>query len=236
MRKSGWSIATGLLMLAPSVQAFPPYRSTDADTAPVGALEARLGLVRVQREADENRYAAPLLRLNLGIAPRAELVLESEYDLDESRLGDGALGIKLVSRGEAFRWGVETLALLPVNSTHSGAGIESQIVATWKRAPLRLHLNAGGIYDARPDDSERGWRASVLAEFEHSSGRFGVEVFAREFRHERTEVQLGAGWIVPAGPVEFRIGLHTGLTGNAPELTASLWISTQRTLWQSAPR
>jgi hypothetical protein len=45
-------------------------------------------------------------------------------------------------------------------------------------------------------------------------------------------VQLGAGWIVPMGPVDLRIGLHTGFTRSAPDFTASLWLSTQRTLWQ----
>lgn len=228
-------ICLALLALPSAVRAFPPYRSTDADTAPYGMLEARLGLLRVRREADENRYAAPLLRLNLGFAPQAELIFESEYDLDERHLGDGALGIKLVSRGDALRWGIETLALLPVNSAHSGVGVESQFVATWKRAPLRLHLNAGGIYDSRPDDTKRGWRASVLAEVEHRLGRPGLELFARGFRGEPTEVHLGAGWIVPAGPVDLRVGLHAGLTRSAPDFTASLWVSTQRTLWHGAP-
>jgi hypothetical protein len=231
MRAAAWSFTVVSLLAGLTARAFPPYRSTDAATAPVGVLEGRLGLFRVQREGDENRYAAPLLRLNLGLAERAELVFELEYDLEEDQLGDGALGLKLVTDGEAFRWGVETLALLRVNSEQSGLGVESQVLATWNRAPLLVHFNFGGIYDSRPESIERGWRASVLAEVEYTMGRAGLEIFARELRHEPTEVQLGAGWIVPMGPVDLRIGLHGGLTRSAPDFTASLWLSTQRTLW-----
>ena len=195
----------------------------------------RVGIVRVQREGDENSYDAPLLRLNLGIARNLELVSEFEYDQDEDQLGDGALGAKFVSGNGPLRWGVETLVLLPVNSTQSGVGIESQLLATWSEAPLRIHFNAGGVYDPRPDDTERGWRASVLAEYEHPLGRPGLELFTRQFRGEPTEVQIGAGWIAPVGKFELRIGVHAGLTSNAPDLTASLWFSTQRRLWQIPP-
>jgi hypothetical protein len=230
MRAVVW-LAVAILAIPAVAGAFPPYRSTDADTAPLGGLEARVGIVRVRREGDENSYAAPLLRLNLGIARNMELVSEVEYDQDEDQLGDGAVGFKLVTGEGRLRWGVETLALLPVNSMQSGVGFESQLVVTWSEAPLRLHLNAGGIYDPRPSDTERGWRASVLAEHEHSLGRSGLELFTRQFHGEPTEFQIGAGWIAPMGRFELRMGLHAGLTSNAPDLTASLWISTQRQLW-----
>jgi hypothetical protein len=158
--------------------AFPPYRSTDADTAALGVLETRLGLVRLQQDGSDDRYSAPLLRLNLGVSPAAELILESEYDLEEDRLGDGAVGAKLVARRETLSYGLETLALLPVNSTHSGLGAEAQLLATWRNEPLRIHANAGGFYDPRTSDIERGWRASMLAEVEQDYGRPGLELFA----------------------------------------------------------
>jgi hypothetical protein len=232
MRRAVW-LSVAIVGIPPVAGAFPPYRSTDADTAPLGVLEARVGIVRMQREGDENSYAAPLLRLNLGIARNMELVSEVEYDREEDQLGDGAIGLKLVAGEGPLRWGVETLALLPVNSMHSGVGIESQLVVTWSRAPVRVHFNAGGTYDSRPSDAERGWRASMLAEYEHALGRPGLELFARQFRGEPAEVQVGAGWIVPVRRFELRIGLHAGLTSHAPDLTASLWFSTQRRLWQS---
>ena len=40
--------------LSADAVAFPPYRSTDADTAEPGELEVRLGLLRVEREDDDN--------------------------------------------------------------------------------------------------------------------------------------------------------------------------------------
>lgn len=191
----------------------------------------RLGLVRAQQEAGENRYTSPLLRMSLGIAERAELVVGSEYDRDEGQVSDAAIGLKLVGREAAVRWGVETIALLPVDSSHSGVGLESQLLATWNPARMRLHLNAGAIYDPRPGEIERAWQASLLAEIERGAGRAGVELFARRFRHQSTEVQLGVGWIVPAGPLQVRMGLHGGLTGRAPDLTASLWLSAEWSLW-----
>jgi hypothetical protein len=229
MHKSAW-VSFAVLVLPSTAAAFPPYRSTDADTAAIGVMEVRVGVVRVRHEDGENRYSSPLLRLNLGLAPSAEMTMESEYDLDESRLGDGAIGLKLVSRGDAMSWGVETLALLPVNSTHSGVGVESQLLATWRPAQMQVHLNAGGFYDPRASETERGWRASLLAEVEHRLGRPGLELFARGFKDGNTEVQLGAGWIVPLGFLELRIGAHAGLTGNAPDFSATLWLSTERRL------
>ena len=52
--------AGGVALAAVSpAQAFPPYRTSDADTADPYALEVRVGLARVQREGDETEVAAP---------------------------------------------------------------------------------------------------------------------------------------------------------------------------------
>ena len=56
--------------------AFPPYRSTDADTADPWVFEARLGLLRLRRDGGDNVYSSPLLRLNLGLPHGLELVSE----------------------------------------------------------------------------------------------------------------------------------------------------------------
>jgi hypothetical protein len=95
MHNSAWVSLAVLALLPSPAAAFPPYRSTDADTAAVGVMEARVGVVRVRHDDSDNRYAAPLVRLNLGLAPSAEMTFESEYDLDENQLGDGAIGLKL---------------------------------------------------------------------------------------------------------------------------------------------
>jgi hypothetical protein len=211
--------------------AFPPYRSTDADTAPADVVEARVGLLRVQREHDENRYTAPLLRVNLGLTTNAELISELEYNVDDGHWSDGALGFKVISRGEPWSFGVETLALVPIAPHQSGLGVESQLLATWRRERWRMHFNAGGLYDARASDTRQGWRASMLTEREWYGARWGVELFGRRLESEPTQVQAGVGVIMPVQSVSVRAGVHAGLTADTDDVMASMWISGERKLW-----
>jgi hypothetical protein len=219
------------LGLAGAAAAFPPYRSTDADTAPPGVLETRLGLLRLEREDHENAYTTPLLRVNLGVAPRLEAISELEYDVDGARLGGGALGLKWAQPMEPVSVGVEALALLPVSSLHSGVGVEAQLVATHRRGPLRFHANAGGFYDPRFDERERGWRASLLAEWECGPARIGAELFAKQASGDGAELLAGPGVIWSFGAFDVRAGLQAGLTEEAPDLVANLWLSTEWRLW-----
>lgn len=222
--------------LPATAHAFPPYRSTDAETAQPGSVEVRLGLARVERNRHDDHYTSPLLRVNLGLIENLELVSELEVDQEEDRLGDGAFGFKWVALAEPLRLGVETLALLPVSSEQSGTGVESQLVATFLREPLRVHFNAGGFYDARPKDAERGWRSSLLAEVERGRLRAGVEIFAKQVHGEGVRVQAGPGIIVDVGPFDVRSALHVGLTSEAPDLVASLWITWKWQLWSGFRR
>lgn len=75
---------------------FPPYRSTDAETADPWTLEGRLGLFRIERERRENTYASPLLRFNLGLPGNREFVSEFEYRPDEGKAADAAVGFKWI--------------------------------------------------------------------------------------------------------------------------------------------
>ena len=217
---------------AASARAFPPYRSTDADTADAGALEVRLGLVRIAREDHDNTYQSPLLRINLGLPRSLELVSEFAYLPEEDRVGDAAVGFKWVPLRRAFSVGVETLALLPVSSSDDGAGVESQLLATFGKDPARLHLNAGGFYDARPADAQHGWRASALAEYQWGRFRPGLELFARQVWSEPVRVLAGPGIIMQVGPIDLRTALHVGLTREAPDLVGSLWLSWKWPIWR----
>ena len=231
-RGLGPAIVALLQLSASAAGAFPPYRSTDAETAEAGTLELRLGLGKVEREGGDNAYASPLLRANLGLARNLEFISELEYDADGGRLGDGAAGFKGVHvLSPSFSVGVETLALLPVSSRLSGGGVESQILATLRRDDLLLHVNAGGFYDPRQPETERGWRASVLAELRRGRWRPGLELFAKQVHGERTQVQAGPGVIVEVGPFDVRAGVHVGLTSAAPDLRATLWMSCKWTVW-----
>ena len=215
------------LCIAPAF-AFPPYRSTDANTADPYTLEIRLGLIRVDDTRTGTEILSPLSRINFGLPTKIELISELEYLPDKGRLGDGALGLKWVPIfGPTLSVGVETLALLPVRPGDSGLGLESQLVVTFWTDEMRVHVNAGGVTDARVSPSEDGWRASILVEFLHDQYRPGVELFAKQIDGDQADVRLGAGLIYDIGRFDFRTGIHAGLTEKAPKLSFNFWIAAE---------
>jgi hypothetical protein len=214
--------------------AFPPYRSTDAETAETGELEVRLGLGRLERESADNEYTVPLARVNLGLRPNLELITEFEHPTNDESADEAAFGFKWVSPLRELRFGVETLALPPMSAGHAGMGVESQALATLRRGSFRVHVNAGGFYDSRPADDERGWRGSVLIEQQRGRARLGVEIFAKKARSEKARAQLGPGIILQMGSFDIRGGLHVGLTSETPDLAVSFWISRKWGVWRPA--
>ena len=213
-----------VLVVAPAA-AFPPYRTTDADTAGAGMLELRLGLLKIQRRGSTSERRTPLTRTNIGIGAHYEIISEFEYSPDEHRLEEGVLGFKWARLSDGFGIGVETLALLPVNSTLSGGGIESQFLATFQQERWQIHMNAGGFYDPRSVQAEKGWRASILAEFPRERFRPGIELFAKDARSKSTRVQAGVGIIAEFERFEVRTGIHFGLSDAAPDVEASVWFA-----------
>lgn len=212
------------MLAPPAANAFPPYRSTDADTAGAGVVQLRLGLLKIQREHARSRRSTPLIRANFGIGESFEIVSELEYAPDDRALAEGALGFKWARRNGHGGIGVETLALLPVLAEQAGAGIESQFIATLEREHWQLHVNGGAFYDPRPATTERGWRTSVLAEFPRERWRPGVELFAKRRRGDAARVQAGVGLIADLPRMQVRAGLHAGLSDAAPDLEASVWL------------
>jgi len=226
-------ISTWVALLLPvAAQGFPPYRSTDADTAAPWTLEARLGLLKIQHADRQNSYTSPLLRLNFGFTRHFEILSEFEYDIEEGRVGDGAVGFKWAPIQRSISLGIETLMLLPVSSEYSGVGVESQLLATIERDRYQVHVNAGGFYDPRRKVTENGWRASVLTEARFGRFKPGLELFAKQVHHESTQVQAGPGIIFDLGPFEVRSAVHFGLTSSAPDFVTSLWISKEFPLRQ----
>lgn len=205
--------------------AFPPYRSTDAETAGDDTLEARIGLLRLQVNDSHSTRKTPLSRINYGIGAHFEVISELEYAIDDSQFDEGALGFKWAKLTNDRGIGVETLVLLPVQSQQSGAGLESQLIRTWRQERSRVHVNAGMFYDPRGASTERGWRASALAEFPRDRLRPGVELFVRDSNLTDTRMQAGVGLIASLESVEIRTGLHVGLNDAAPDLEASVWLS-----------
>ncbi len=228
-----------MLAVATEGYAFPPYRSTDAETAAPWTFEPRLGLLRVERESGSTEYTAPLLRANLGLPYRLELVSELEYRADEERVADAAAGFKwAMPAGElavgTAAIGIETLALLP-NPGRDEPGVQSLLLATLTAPPLRLHLNGGGFHDPAPPRSAEGWRGSLLGEVQVGRLRPGWEVFARQRSGESAELASGPGLIVDFGGFDLRTGLQFGVTERAPDLATSLWITTKLPLSRSSP-
>ncbi|HEX6277198.1 MAG TPA: hypothetical protein VFZ53_29355 [Polyangiaceae bacterium] len=213
-----------MLLEASVAHAFPPYRSTDAETADPWDLEGRLGFIRFTGDEGESIYATPLVRINFGLPQRVELTGEFEYLPVEGRVGDAAAGAKWVPYFHDLSLGIEVLALLPISS-EGGAGVESSLLATQRWEWTRLHLNAGGFYDARPTLVEKGWRAGLLGEIELGRFRPGVELFAKQVVSEPVAIQGGGGVIVKLGPIDLRTGAHAGLTNAAPDFVASFWIA-----------
>jgi hypothetical protein len=187
-------------------------------------LEGRLGFVRWTREQGENSFTAPLLRLNLGIPEGFEAVSEFEYSVAERQVEDAAVGVKWVPFRARFSFGTEVLGLLPISSA-GGAGTQALLLASYREAPLRIHLNGGGFYDARPAESELGWRASLLGELELGRARPGLELFTTRVNAEPVQVVAGTGVIVDVDIFVMRAGVHFGLTDDAPDVRTSLWIA-----------
>jgi hypothetical protein len=215
------------LLWAAQLRAFPPYRSTDAETAEPWVLETRLGLLRVRHEGPETGYISPLLRLNLGLPASTEIISEFEHRADTGGQDDAALGFKWVPIHWRLDAGVEALALLPIADGQSGAGVESQLLVTFRRDEWRMHVNAGGLYDGRPEPSQSGWRTSGLAEYRIGRWKPGLEIFARQLGGESLEMLAGPGVIVDVGRFDVRIGVHAGLTDASPDLTTNLWVATK---------
>jgi len=214
-----------IVALTGTARAFPPYRSTDAETAESFVLEARLGLLRLHRSEAANHYSAPLLRLNYGLPGRIELVAEAEFDASEGRLADAAAGVKWVPFLSTVSVGLEALVLLPIDSG-GGAGTESQALLTARLPGTLLHINAGGILDARPVETETGWRASALVEAPLEGWRPGLELFTRQLEGD-VEALAGAGAIIGLPPIDVRLGAHVGLTDTAPDLVVNLWLASK---------
>ena len=219
-------VLVAILAHVPPAFAFPPYRTTDADTADPYVLEVRLGLVKLERDNGKTETITPLLRANYGLPEHAEIISEFEYNPSKNKLEDGAVGFKWVPFPGNAGIGIETLVLLPVNRSLNGLGVESQLLATYRWDSIRIHVNAGGFSDPRGAVTETGWRASSLVEIPAGASRFGLELFAKNTTRERTDVRAGAGLTHDFGGFEVRTGVHFGLTENAPDIGVSLWIST----------
>jgi hypothetical protein len=211
-------------LIAVSAHAFPPYKLTDADTADPWTLEARLGLLQYTRDSGHEAYSSPLLRLNLGLPARTELLAETEYSRETDRVEEAAVGAKWIPWAGNPSFGIEALALLP-RAGETRMGAEASVLMTVREDALLVHVNAGGFDDQRPEHPDRGGRAGLLVETRLGGLRPGAELFAKGPESEPEQVSAGVGLIVPFDSFDLRIGGRFGLTEAAPDFTASIWVS-----------
>lgn len=204
--------------------AFPPYKSTDAETADPGTVEARLGFLDWTRENRQDSYSLPLTRVNLGLPRNLEFVTEFEYRSGQGRVGNAAAGLKWVPFSGSWSFGAESLALLPVSSV-GGAGIEGTLLATYHEHNFFFHLNAGGFTDNRHDEAESGWKVGALAEAVWGRFRPGLELFAKQVEFQPVQVLVTPGVIVDFGHFDLSIGVRLGVTDAAPDYGGNFWIS-----------
>jgi hypothetical protein len=152
-------------------------------------------------------------------------VSEFQYRADEEQVDDAAVGLKWVPFLGKLSAGIETLALLP-NAEGNEPGIESLLLLTGRRERLRLHLNAGGFYDPRPQEAEHGWKAGSILEIRFDRFRPGLEVFAKDSNAGEAELIAGPGLIFDAGAFDVRAGIHFGITRAAADSSSSFWLTT----------
>lgn len=222
------SVVLALLIMASVVapaQAFPPYRSTDADTADPHSIEVRAG-VQTAFDDGDTETLFPSLRVNLGLPGKLEIPTEFDFAPDGAGFDDGAAGLKWIPFvSENLSVGFESLVLLPIRPGDRNAGTETQIVSTINLANAQLHLNAGGVYDARAALTEKGWRASGLLEIPMGKSLVGLEFFAKDTNAGATDARVGAGIIYDMGSFDIRFAAHAGLTDAAPDATVNVWVS-----------
>jgi hypothetical protein len=184
-----------------------------------------LGLIQAERAKGETEYLSPLLRANIGLPDKFEILFEFGYLPDENEFADGAVGFKWIPSYGKFSAGMEILALLPIRPGDDGLGIQPQFLATWRNPKTRVHVNAGGFYDSRTSETKKGWRASILTEVTGDQFRPGIEIFAKQKNGEDVDIRLGAGFIKIIGRFDIRSGIHLGLTNEAPDIVFNFWIS-----------
>ncbi|MBI4382525.1 MAG: hypothetical protein HY579_00645 [Nitrospinae bacterium] len=204
--------------------AFPPYISTDADTADPWTLENRIGFFDLERDKKENAYASPLYRFNLGIPHHLEIVTEFENRPDLKQMGKANVGFKWIPLAGSWSAGIETLAHLPVKE-HGGPGMEGSVLLTVPKDNLRLHVNAGGFTDNGPVERESGWMTGAIMETYFGRFRPGLEFFAKQTAFEPVQASIDPGLIVDFGLFDARMGTRFGLTDAAPTLAGTLWVT-----------
>lgn len=210
---------------------FPPYQSTDAETATPGSVETRFG-GQWDHQQGSATYSSPLVNINFGLPHDLEIVSELWYQPGVSRVANAATGIKWVPyTSDTIGYAIETIAHLPTTQ-NSNAGVESTLITTMRRDNLLLHINVGGFTDPSPLTNGTGWTTGVLTEVLIGRFRPGLEFFLKKIDSQEIQATMTAGLITEFQHFDVRMGLTTGFTRTTPDISANLWVSAKIPLFE----
>jgi hypothetical protein len=172
------ALCAASLAFASEAKAYRPFDGTDADVAGFGEFELELGPAHYLTTPAGKYLIAPATVLNLGFAPRFELVVDAKNHValapvaGEStvRLLDTDVFIKILLRKGALQdatglsIATELGPLLPEIGGQNAFGAQANLITSYRWSALALHLNTSAAY-SRARNFE-GF-ASVIVEGPH---------------------------------------------------------------------
>jgi hypothetical protein len=202
-----WAILLSLVATTWSATAlaYRPFDGTDAAVADPGEIEIELAPAGYLRQGPERTLIAPAARLNYGIAPGWEAVLEGQAAHGLSAAGrssliDNAASLKHVLREGSLQDGTgpsvatEFGLLLPGINDEPGLGGSLAGIVSQRWAWLTVHVNLAGavtrqqhgeVFIGTIVEGPQAWPVRPVAEFFHQ----------REFGQQRVSSALvGAIW------------------------------------------
>jgi hypothetical protein len=203
-----WAILLSLVATTWSTGAlaYRPFDGTDAAVADPGDIELELAPAGYLRQGPERTLIAPAARINYGIAPGWEAVLEGQavHGLSaaarRSSLVDNAASLKHVLREGSLQVGTgpsvatELGLLLPGINDEPGLGGSLAGIVSQRWEWLTVHVNLAGavtrqqhgeVFIGAIVEGPQGWLVRPVAELFHQ----------REFGQQRTSSALvGAIW------------------------------------------
>lgn len=210
-----------------TAEGYRPFDGTDAAVAETGEVEIELGPAEYLREVAERTLFAPNVRLNCGITPGWEAVLEGEF---AHGLSAGTRGTSLVGNG-AFLKGVlrdgslqeksgpsiatEFGVLLPGINDELGTGASLAGIVSQRWGWGTVHLNAAA---ALTREQHADYFAGAIVEGPHDWAvrPVGEIFYERNFGRFRTHSALFGGiWqVTDNAAVDFavrgaRVNQHT---------------------------
>jgi hypothetical protein len=208
----------GVQVLPTSAYALRPFDSTDPAVADFQSVELELSPISYQRDVDGRTWIAPHVRINYGVAPEWEVVLEGQRDRPQdstSTLTEDDVSFKHVLRDgsledkEGLSIATEVEVLLPGvrESPGTGASVALIVGQKWEWGSLYFNTAANLTRDHHAElffgqiwEGPERWRVRPVAEV----------IYQREFSRHREMAGLVGGLYQATEHLVFDLGLHQG--------------------------